>query len=316
MTELSGLSRSERQTLAKVLAPVGFELGNPNTRQQAVLQGIKLLVKATEQRRYEWVYWYTLGDFCQEAGNFLDKSLRACSCAYHLRPDDPRSVYALATAFRQLSYARFLEKPGASEGLKRLRSAGYQAPWPEASKAALDRLGITVDEAASAAIHFFTNALTMVKGKDKDVIHSHLTALRNQFPELTPEAIQVHLAPPLRYVQEHVGRLGTTFGPPISVPKLPSYVQHCQKCGSVRPVYHIKLDSNIGLLVIRFRRSVEGNLCWPCIQDEYRSHSVTNWLLGWWGIISFFATIGYLSANSASYYKAKQFFEGLEQRGL
>jgi hypothetical protein len=158
MSKLSRLSWLERRNLNKVLKPVGHALSNPKTRQVAVVKSIRLLKEATQREMQEWVYWYTLGDFLLEAG-FADEGLRVCSFCYHLRPEDPRSTYGLASAFRQLSDARLMGKPGIAEAIAKGKRAGQWVPNPEASKAALARLGLTVDESASAAIYFFMKTL-------------------------------------------------------------------------------------------------------------------------------------------------------------
>jgi tetratricopeptide (TPR) repeat protein len=202
MSELTRLSWSERRKLARVLRPVGATLGNPSTRPVGAIRAVKLLLKATEQERYEWVYWYILGDLCQELGLF-DEALRACCCCYHLRPDDGRSIYALASAFRQLSEARLVGRSEVTETLARLEGASYWAPKPKVSAAALSSLGLTIEEAAAAAVHFFTETLSYVRGKDEELVQTSLAMLQRAFPGLTPELSQKVLAAPLQYVREH-----------------------------------------------------------------------------------------------------------------
>jgi hypothetical protein len=202
MSKLGHLSWSERRQLVKVLKPVGAYLADPRTRPGAVIRAINLLTEATQRDRYQWVYWYTLGDFCQEATLF-DDALQAVCCSYHLRRHDPRSVYALATGFRELCHARFLDKPGSAAVIDAVRRAGSSTPNPAASMAALARLGLTVTEAGSAAIYFFAETLTLVKGQDRELVRRHLAVLSRLFPEYTPETSKMHLRAPLHYVEHH-----------------------------------------------------------------------------------------------------------------
>ena len=54
---------------------------------------------------------------------------------------------------------------------------------------------------------------------------------------------------------------------------------------------------NIGLLVMRFDRSIRGALCKRCISHHFWRCQVLNLLFGWWGVISFFFTLIALPAN-------------------
>jgi hypothetical protein len=202
VTRLGRLSWSERRKLVKVLRPVGAALTDPRTRRGALIRSIRLLTKATQQYGHEWVYWYTLGDFAQEAA-FFDNALHALCCSYHLRPHDPRSLYALATGFRDLGNARLLDRPGTEALLEAFHDAGLAAPNPAASRASLERLGLIAVEAGAAAIHFFGETLALVKGRDRDMVRRHLAALASLFPELTPETMETHLVAPLEYVAQH-----------------------------------------------------------------------------------------------------------------
>jgi hypothetical protein len=202
MSELTRVSWSERRKLAKAFRSAGTHLSSHDTRQLQAAKGMRILSRATEQERYEWVYWYALGDYCQELG-FFDAALDACSCCYHLRPDDPRSTYALATAFRLLSDARLIGSPEAMEKIAQLEREGYQAPKPQASEAALTRLGLKVEEVVAGAVYFFTQTLEYVSGKDAEVVRSHLEALRRIFLGLSPEPGQECLAAALQYVKQH-----------------------------------------------------------------------------------------------------------------
>jgi hypothetical protein len=61
----------------------------------------------------------------------------------------------------------------------------------------------------------------------------------------------------------------------------------CQGCGVEAPTKYVAFYQNIGMLVVRQMRQIEGNLCRNCIGEHF--WSLTGWglLTGWWGTISF-----------------------------
>ncbi|MBC8351398.1 MAG: hypothetical protein H8E66_05395 [Planctomycetes bacterium] len=61
----------------------------------------------------------------------------------------------------------------------------------------------------------------------------------------------------------------------------------CQKCGIEAPTKYVAFYQNIGALVMRFSRSMEGNLCKSCIHSTFWSYTGITVLIGWLGIISF-----------------------------
>ena len=323
-SRLDYYTTDERRKLQRALATAPGS-DSPLVDGQTMLASIDALQAATSRDSGEWVYWYALGD-CYQSVRWFSEALAATARCYALRPEDPRSSYALATSFRLLSRARLVENLSPQDvahwrAALRERFGTTFGLDPEASQGALESLGMSLDEAAAAAIHFFGVAESQLQGDERALVRRSISLLCQEFPHLGMQPDHQHLAGPLAYVsRQRPGAFGySEAAAPGQLSRrtrlLLAMGQSCQQCGAAGPVHHVKFESNVGLLVIRFRQSVEGNLCWPCIQKEYRSHTTTNWLLGWWGIISFFATISYLSENSASYYKAKLFFEGLEQRG-
>ena len=64
----------------------------------------------------------------------------------------------------------------------------------------------------------------------------------------------------------------------------------CQACGVEAPTKHVAFYRNIGLLVMRFTNSAEGHLCKSCIHKYFWQYTLTDLLLGWWGVISFIIT--------------------------
>jgi hypothetical protein len=62
---------------------------------------------------------------------------------------------------------------------------------------------------------------------------------------------------------------------------------YCQACGVEAETRHVAFYQNIGALVVRFSKTVEGDLCKSCIHGCFWSMTTVNLLLGWWGVISF-----------------------------
>jgi hypothetical protein len=70
---------------------------------------------------------------------------------------------------------------------------------------------------------------------------------------------------------------------PIAVPELPS----CESCGLPARTKRVHLYQNIGLLIMRHRSEIQGNLCKSCIDRYFWEMTGKTMLLGWWGVISF-----------------------------
>lgn len=75
----------------------------------------------------------------------------------------------------------------------------------------------------------------------------------------------------------------------------------CQLCGVEAPTKHASFHQNIGLLVLRFHQSVEGQLCKSCIHKEFWKKTLVNLTLGWWGFISLIVTPFFILNNVVRY---------------
>src|SRR5690348_3363071 len=84
----------------------------------------------------------------------------------------------------------------------------------------------------------------------------------------------------------------------------------CQTCGLQGPTMPVKFFQNIGALVIRFHKSVRGNLCKGCINKYFRQFTVTTLFLGWWGIISFIVTPIFLCINLYYFFTTRSLPDG------
>lgn len=75
----------------------------------------------------------------------------------------------------------------------------------------------------------------------------------------------------------------------------------CQCCGVEAPTKYVAFHQNIGVLVMRFSKSVEGDLCKSCIHSNFWSLTGTTAVLGWWGMISLIVTPFFLLNNIGRY---------------
>lgn len=75
----------------------------------------------------------------------------------------------------------------------------------------------------------------------------------------------------------------------------------CQACGIEAPTKNVEFHQNIGALIMRFSKSIKGNLCKSCIHKHYWQFTAINLLLGWWGMISLIFTPIFLINNFVRY---------------
>ena len=76
----------------------------------------------------------------------------------------------------------------------------------------------------------------------------------------------------------------------------------CQACqADVPETRHVTFYQNIGLLVLRFPSSVQGNICKGCIHHFFWKMTMVSMVAGWWGIISFITNCFFVINNIAQY---------------
>ncbi|MEW6126957.1 MAG: hypothetical protein AB1757_07955 [Acidobacteriota bacterium] len=76
---------------------------------------------------------------------------------------------------------------------------------------------------------------------------------------------------------------------------------NCQLCGVSAETRYVAFYQNIGALIIRFHKSIKGELCKNCIHEQFWSHTLITSVLGWWGVISLIVTPFFLINNIARY---------------
>lgn len=78
-------------------------------------------------------------------------------------------------------------------------------------------------------------------------------------------------------------------------------IEVCQLCGNTTPVKNVNFNANIGMIFMRRTKQVKGKLCKKCINSTFWNFTLTNLFLGWWGVISFFATFAFVVGNTFQY---------------
>jgi len=75
----------------------------------------------------------------------------------------------------------------------------------------------------------------------------------------------------------------------------------CQSCFTSGQTKYVEFYTNVGMLVVRRHSSIKGNLCKNCIDHYFWDLTIKTLILGWWGIISFFANCVFVINNVLRY---------------
>jgi hypothetical protein len=90
-----------------------------------------------------------------------------------------------------------------------------------------------------------------------------------------------------------------------SAPALNTAGTFCQLCHRNAEVRQVTLMRNIGVLVIRFPRTLSGLLCRHCVDKYFWEYTAVTMFLGWWGLISFVYTLIALPTNFVGYLRTR-----------
>lgn len=71
----------------------------------------------------------------------------------------------------------------------------------------------------------------------------------------------------------------------------------CQHCGREAPTRKVFFMQHIGALVVFFHKRIGGLFCRDCVNEIFGKYTLTTAVLGWWGLISLFATPVVLTVN-------------------
>ena len=78
----------------------------------------------------------------------------------------------------------------------------------------------------------------------------------------------------------------------------------CQSCGVEAPTRKVFFVQHIGAIVMFFHRRVGGLFCRNCVNKWFSQYFFVTLALGWWGIISMFATPVVLIIDIVNYFRA------------
>lgn len=181
---ISSFGFFEKLKLASVYSSKAQEKGLP-VDLLSDLDKIDALEMAIKKNPNEWVYWYALADN-QMALGWYSLTLSACEKCVNLKPDDPRSTYAMETLYRVLTRARFINNPKAKEVQNVMSVFGSASGLrfdPELSANGLKQIGMTVEEAAKKSIQYFEKTLKLrVNSSEAQHVKSILQELYEDFP--------------------------------------------------------------------------------------------------------------------------------------
>ncbi len=91
-------------------------------------------------------------------------------------------------------------------------------------------------------------------------------------------------------------RLGRGYrGPEVDRPRDPGPGE-CMICGW-GPARQIQLHQGVGMILRRQKSVMGGMLCKFCAKSMFRMVQNSTMIKGWWGVIAFFANIGYILHN-------------------
>jgi tetratricopeptide (TPR) repeat protein len=161
---------------------VGKELTDPS--RYATEEFITAAESALQKHPNEWVIYYSLGDKYQQMGYYAN-GLESTKKCVEIRPNDIRSVYALATSYNILTRAAWSEKENEAANVYKAIIGDIDKFDKRYSQAGLDRIGLAVETAAVQAIRWFEHALTLRPDRESQVqIEQDLATLYLRFPHL------------------------------------------------------------------------------------------------------------------------------------
>lgn len=88
--------------------------------------------------------------------------------------------------------------------------------------------------------------------------------------------------------------------------KKPERLNYCQSCKRLTETKKVTFNQNIGMLIRRYHRTVEGYLCGECIEKYFWEFTGKTLILGWWGMISSIVTPFYLLGNLGQYWGTRE----------
>jgi hypothetical protein len=78
----------------------------------------------------------------------------------------------------------------------------------------------------------------------------------------------------------------------------------CQSCGIEAPTQKVFFVQHIGAIVMFFHKRIGGLFCRNCVNKYFTEYFFKTLFLGWWGVISVFATPFVLIIDIVNYFRA------------
>ena len=78
----------------------------------------------------------------------------------------------------------------------------------------------------------------------------------------------------------------------------------CQSCGVEAPTRKVFFVQHIGAVVMFFHKRIGGLFCRNCVNKYFSEYTLKTLFLGWWGVISVFATPIVLLIDIANWFRA------------
>ena len=103
------------------------------------------------------------------------------------------------------------------------------------------------------------------------------------------------------------------FRPMASQPA--TVADHCDTCRRHAPTKQVTFMQNIGCIVIRFPKTIRGNLCRLCISRFFWRYTLITFFFGWWGVISFFYSLVSIPTNIVGFIGARSLPVNFEPAG-
>ncbi len=75
----------------------------------------------------------------------------------------------------------------------------------------------------------------------------------------------------------------------------------CQLCGAQAPTKDVTLYQNVGALIMRFHKKLQGSLCKSCITQNFWKMTLITLAVGWLGVISLVVAPIFIIANIIQY---------------
>lgn len=197
-TNLQSFGFIGRIKLSLLLSPVTDKYGHPRRSHESIQEAIKLLEAKVKLKPKKFVFRLALSDFYLSLGNYV-KAIQAFKQCCRLRPRDSRSVYGLASAYRKLTEAKYLEHPNIEEIRESvlskiftesaMRSMSILVSFdPMKSQKALEELELTINQAAEKSLKLFEHVLTLdINLDDAKMIKHSLSVMYAEFPHLKKE---------------------------------------------------------------------------------------------------------------------------------